>query len=345
MKLNPFGRTGLHVSPLCLELPPAPASREKSFALLDSFHHAGGNLIQLTLSTPDAGATMDDSARAESHLREWWRHRFIPRRDLFLSLRLELQPASGNGRSASEQIRAAYEATLRRLQTEHLDMLFLEWTDALLPIEETFAVVAQLIRDGHLRYGAVAGFANWRIADLIARSRRNGIARPEAMQVVFPFLERQRADEESLEVAREYRLALFARAPRTGSRLSRPPPLTLFPGYTHTGRVLDGVYRCARERGISPTRMVYAGVLSDAAVTSMVLRPRSVAHLLDAVAATRLTLTPDEVRLLQGHTLPRTRSARAASNGQLHSSHTPVTHPFVVSASDSVAFASPLHSS
>lgn len=300
MKKKPFGRTSLSVSELCLDLQSFEGrhNEEHAFALLDAFQAAGGNFVQASVPCPGFPLVIDAAGLPETHLGRWMQIRKVPRSDLRLSLRLTVHRPFSRAASVSAMIREAVEASLRRLNTDHLDYLFLEWTETLLPLEETFATVERLIQAGQVRAGAVSGFPNWRVTELMESAGRATVARPEAMQIDFSLLHRGHAQREAQDLAREHRLALLARTPLARGRLARPPKPTAFGGYTRTGRVLDVLSRCARARGVSAAQIAHAWVLAAPAVTAMVIRPRTVAHLNEAVAATRLALTSEELFLL-----------------------------------------------
>lgn len=307
MKKRTLGRTGLQVSELCLGTHSFgwKTSLETSYALLDAYRAAGGNFIQASAVCPDFPMTSDWQGLPEAHVGQWMNDRTVRRGDLVIATRLALCRPVSDSRSISRLIRAACEGSLRRLGIGHLDLLLIEWNEALLPIEEVFGTIGMLVRAGMLRYGAVSGFPSWRVADLIGLSKRADIARPEAMQVEYSLLRRGTAEIEARDVAREYRLGLLARAPLAHGRLAEPlAGQAVAPAGDNVGRVLDALYFAARERGVSAAQIALGWVLAAPEVTSVLLRPRTPAHLTDALKAAELELTPNELAMLDDVSLP-----------------------------------------
>ena len=299
----------------------------RAFALLDAFHAAGGNFIQATALCPDFPFLAESGGLPESLVGRWRQDRKVAREQLRLATRLSVRRARSGVRTTPALIREACEASLRRLQVDHLDLLLLEWTDALLPIDEAFEVIASLVRAGYLRYGGVSGFPNWRVADLIGHAKRLAIARPEAMQVDFSLLNRGVSEVEAREVAREYRLALLARAPLARGLLADVPEPVGYAAANATERVLAGVRQVAREHDVPAAQVAFAWVLSSPEVTSMVIGPRTVSHLNDALAATQLRLTPDQIALLDDLSL------QPAPRLQTDAPATPIRRPRLLPAS------------
>ena len=166
----------MHVSELCLGTHSFgwKTSPETSYALLDAYREAGGNFIQASAVCPDFPMSSDWSGLPETHVGQWMNDRAVRRSDLVIATRLTLCRPVSDVRSVSRLIRAACEGSLRRFGVAHLDLLFLEWSDGLLPIDEIFAAVGMLVREGMLRYGAVSGFPSWRVADVIGLSILSG---------------------------------------------------------------------------------------------------------------------------------------------------------------------------
>jgi aryl-alcohol dehydrogenase-like predicted oxidoreductase len=211
MNQRKFGRTGLSVSELCLGAMQFGwlTNSETSHGILDAYRAAGGNFIQTSTCGPaDAGPGL---CRSEEIVGSWLQANPRARTDLVLSTRMRFaRPVPGFRSGLADSIRRQCEESLRRLHTSHLDLLVIEWSDALLPMDEVLGSIDDLVRAGKLRHVGASGFPVWRFMESLGRSARRGGCRLESFQADYSLLERAPFEPDAIELAREYRVALLA---------------------------------------------------------------------------------------------------------------------------------------
>jgi len=220
MKQRPLGRTGAVVSELCLGTLNFGwnVNQEQAFGLLDAFRGAGGSFIQTTSICFAAGRGLASSHASEDYTGRWWRARGVPREELFLATRIVLDASRPlSGASLEQTVRACCEASLRRLQTTYIDLLILEWGGARIAVDEVLGGLSRLKQAGLVRHLGAGALPAWRVMEAIHRSVLRRTDRFDVVQADFSLLAHERAEEELLELCREYHLAFLARSPLGGA--------------------------------------------------------------------------------------------------------------------------------
>jgi aryl-alcohol dehydrogenase-like predicted oxidoreductase len=327
MNNRKLGRTGLQVSELCLGTMHFGwrTNEAASWALLDEFRRCGGNFLQATGVCPATSAGVAWTARSESHVGDWMCARRIPRNDWVISTRFIVgRPAAGGRIRFADEIRQACEASLRRLRTSHIDLLVLQWNQALLPIADVLEALDDLVRAGMVRYVGAAGFPAWRLMEALAFVARRNHCRMETAQADYSLLRCGVAETDLLDLCREHRLGFLPSSPLAGGLLAGLGGLSVGlsrareqrfertlaePGHRER---LELLATLAAERGAAPAQMALAWLLADPAVTSPIVGVATSEHLRDLAAATRITLSADERAALAG-ALPLVESTFATA--------------------------------
>ena len=190
MKYKTLGDTGLLVSQLCLG---TMTFGEGSgvFKHIGNVDQAGAD--ELVKASIDAGINFFDTAdiysagRSESMLGQSIKNLGIARTQIVLATKVYGRMGLGrNDVGASRgHILDAVEASLRRLQTDHIDLYQIHATDTVTPIEETLRALDDLIRQGKVRYIGVSNWQAWRIATALGVSARLGLARFNTLQAYY----------------------------------------------------------------------------------------------------------------------------------------------------------------
>jgi aryl-alcohol dehydrogenase-like predicted oxidoreductase len=180
--------TDLEVFPLCLggNIFAWTASEQEAFAVLDAYADAGGNLID----TADAYCFwIDNGTGGESEeIIGRWRASRGKRGDVFLVTKIGQKPDRA-GLSASN-VRLAAEESLRRLQTDHVDLYFAHIDDEDVPLEETLGAFGELIEEGKVRHLGASNFTAPRLAEALAVSDREGLPRLTVVQPHYNLVHR-----------------------------------------------------------------------------------------------------------------------------------------------------------
>jgi aryl-alcohol dehydrogenase-like predicted oxidoreductase len=215
-----LGRSGLRVSPFCLGAMTFGedlgwGSRvEESQQIIDRFIEFGGNFID----TANAYTKGHSEKIIGDHV-----GRHSARRDrLVIATKFSgnLYPGDPNGGgSGRKSIIAACENSLRRLQTDYIDLYWLHNWDVHTPIEETMAALEDLVRAGKVRYLGISDTPAWKIAEANVTARFRGWSAFVGLQIEYSLLERT-VEQELVPMARELGVAITPWSPLKGGVLS-----------------------------------------------------------------------------------------------------------------------------
>jgi len=312
-----LGRSGLRVSPLCLgamtfgEDLGWGTSVEESQQIIDRYVDLGGNFIDTANFY-----TMSHSEKIiGDHI-----GRHPARRDrLTIATKFSgnLYPGDPNGGgSGRKALINACENSLRRLQTDYIDLYWLHMWDANTPIEETMAALDDLVRAGKVRYLGVSDTPAWKIveANLIARFR--GWSAFVGLQIEYSLLERT-VEQELLPMAGEFGLGITPWSPLKGGALSgkytrrnageqKADRAALVDEFLNerTYEVVDELEIIAKAHDTTVAGVALAWLHAQPAVTSIIVGARRLSQFEDNVRALDVNLTAEELTRLNGLTEP-----------------------------------------
>jgi aryl-alcohol dehydrogenase-like predicted oxidoreductase len=202
--------------------------------------------------------------------------------------------------ASPEHVRRAIEASLRRLETDYVDVYMLHRPDPDTPIEATLEALHRLVEDGKVRAIASSNFAGWRIADADWTSRTRGFARFVAVENRYSLLDRT-PEREVLPACRRFGQSMLpyfplgsglltgkyrrGQAPPEGSRLSRSPRAAEQLSDDNF-EIVEAVERFAAARGITPVAVALGGLAAQPEVASVIAGATSPEQLAANVAAT-----------------------------------------------------------
>jgi aryl-alcohol dehydrogenase-like predicted oxidoreductase len=211
-----------------------------------------------------------------------------------------------NARGSSRRhIRAAVEASLRRLDTDYIDIYFLHHFDQDTPLEETLRALDDLVREGKILYPAASNFAAWQVAKALGISAREGWARFECIQPMYNLTKRQ-AEVELLPMAQSEQIGVITYSRLGGGLLSgkygssrRPASGRLMENQMYQTRYGDAGYydvaerftAFARERDLEPASLAVAWVASHPAVTAPIIGARNLEQLEGSLKALDIDMT------------------------------------------------------
>jgi aryl-alcohol dehydrogenase-like predicted oxidoreductase len=309
MQYRQLGASGLAVSPLCLGTMMFGGATEEDEArrIVDHARDNGINFID-TADAYNGGRSEQVVGRALRGARDWW----------VLATKCANPTGKGpNARGLSRRhVFHAVEASLRRLDVETIDLLFLHKEDHATPLAETVRALADLIRAGKIRYFGVSNYRAWRVAEICRLCDAAGIDRPVASQPLYNALNRQ-IEVEHLPACAAFGLGVvpyspLARGVLTGKYRPDAPPLAESRAGRQDKRMLESEWRAesiaiaqtiaghARMRGISPGQFAVGWVLNNRLVTSAIGGPRTMAQWEDYVGALDYRFTPADEALVDG---------------------------------------------
>lgn len=311
MKYTTFGRnSGLRVSELALGTGNFGTAwgygseKEEAKQVFDRFADAGGNFID-TADTYQFG-------QSEQILGEF----IAAERDRFVvatKYTLGAQPDAGIAQTGNNRrnMIASVESSLKRLNTDRIDLLWAHFDDQLTPLEEIVRAFDDLIRAGKIHYAGLSNFPAWRIARADTLAELRGWSRIAGIQVEYSLVQRT-AERELLPMAEALGLAATLWSPLGGGLLtgkyrhSNAGRLLGFAGkLVHTEQdttLLDEVIAVAQEHHAQPLHIAIAWLRHKAAnsLTSLIpiLGSRTVAQLNDTLAALDVTLSDEQMARL-----------------------------------------------
>ena len=318
MRYNQLGNTGLFVSELCLGTmtfgKANPNSTWGSIADVDQ-----GLADKIVESSLAAGINFIDTAdvyslgNSEKLLGQALKNLGVPRKDVVIATKVYgVMGDKPNDRGASRgHIMDSVQASLDRLQTDHIDLYQIHATDTVTPIEETLRAMDDLVSRGLVRYVGVSNWQAWRIAKALGTSERRGFARFETVQAYYSIAGRD-LEREIVPLMAEEKLGLMVWSPLAGGLLSGK----YGPGAPGNGEGRrasfdfppvdkDRAWACvaamrevAEKHGASVATVALAWILAKPFVTSIIIGAKRLDQLDQNLAAVKLKLDADDIAKL-----------------------------------------------
>ncbi|MFZ2360261.1 MAG: aldo/keto reductase [Anaerolineae bacterium] len=313
MQYRNLGRTGLKVSELCLGTMQWgwTASEEASWAVMDAFVAAGGNFID-TADIYSRWAEGNPGGVSEEIIGRWMKERGN-RRQIVLATKVRGVMWDGpNGEGLSRgHIMAAVEDSLRRLQTDHIDLYQTHWYDAGTPIDETMRALDDLVRQGKVRYLGCSNYPAWRLAKALWASDKLGLARYDSIQPHYNIAYRAEFERELKPLCEEEGVGVIPYSPLAGGFLTgkyrRDAPVPDSARASAVQRrylndkgftILEALEKLGQARGKSIAQMALAWQLSQPVITSPIIGANSVEQLNDSLGAVGVRLSEEEMKAL-----------------------------------------------
>jgi aryl-alcohol dehydrogenase-like predicted oxidoreductase len=305
-----IGRSELSVAPVMLggNTLGWTADRAASFEVLDAFVDAGLNAID-TAEVYSQWVPGHVGGESETMIGEWLKSRGR-RDDVVLATKVGGRMPGWERDLSAAYLVEAVEGSLRRLQTNHIDLYQSHMDDADTPLEETLSAYDQLIRAGKVRAIGASHFTADRLLDALQVSEREGTARYECLQPRFNLIERSGYEEELRDVCLRHGLGVIGYSALAKGFLSgryrtveqcetsewRDPLL----GYLDPRgrRVLAALDAVAQDHGATPAEVALAWVIAQPGVTAAIVAVKTANELGQLLGATRITLDPAQLDLL-----------------------------------------------
>jgi aryl-alcohol dehydrogenase-like predicted oxidoreductase len=239
------------------------------------------------------------------------------REDVLIATKVRFQMSdepNDAGLSRHHILRSA-EASLRRLGTDHIDLLQVHGWDGQTPLEETLSALDSLVRSGKVRYIGASNFSAWHLMKALAVSERTGTARFVSQQIYYS-LQARDAETELVPVSIDQGLGILVWSPIAGGLLSgkyRRSGAEGAEGSRHLSGewheppihdenklydTIELLIEIGAARGVSAAQIALAYLIAKPAVTSVIVGARTEAQLADDLASAELVLTEDEMSRL-----------------------------------------------
>lgn len=312
METRKLGRSGLEVAELCLGTMQFgwTADEEQSQAILDTYIEAGGNFID-TADIYSAWVVESHAGKTEEILGRWMQAR-RNRNKIVLATKVRGQMwdgPNGDGLSRAHIVRAC-DDSLRRLQTDYIDLYQCHWADLGTPIDETIRALDDLVQAGKVRYIGASNYPAWRLIEALWASSRNGAAAFVSYQPEWSLVERRLFEYEAAPVCKHYGLGVIPYSPLAAGFLtgkyrrdSRPESVRA----EGIGRkydneqcwsVIDTLENVSRENDRTMAQSALAWLLTNPLCTAPIVGANSPGQLNEALGAAGYRLSPDQMTRL-----------------------------------------------
>jgi aryl-alcohol dehydrogenase-like predicted oxidoreductase len=297
MKFRTLGRTGVQVSQLCFGTMPfgGDADEAASAEMFKAVRELGVNFFD----------TADQYSKGKSEeilgkLMRGSRDELVVATKCFNPSGPDIN-AKGSSR---RHVTRAVEASLKRLQTDRVDILYLHMRDALTPIDETMRALEDVVRSGKVLYPALSNHSAWETQAALAAQAANGWVRLEAIQPMYSLVKRQ-AEVEILPMAAANNVSVFPYSPAGGGLLSGKYIDKAAQGRISTNKMYTSRYSDAwmhdvaiefaafcKARGMHPMSVAVAWVAAHPAVTAPIIGARSIQQLQASLDSLKVDMTP-----------------------------------------------------
>jgi aryl-alcohol dehydrogenase-like predicted oxidoreductase len=313
MQYRYLGRTGLKVSVLCLGTMQFgwSVSETDTYPVLDAAYAAGINFFD-TADIYSFWAENNPGGVSETYLGKWWRQQNIPRHKLVLATKVRGKMGDGPNEEGLSRVHImhACEQSLKRLQTDYIDLYQAHWLDDNTPIEETLRAFDDLIKQGKVRYVGCSNYPAWRLMQALWTSEKANLARFDSLQPHYSLVHRAEYERELMEVCTTYGLGVIPYSALAAGFLSgkyragQPLPDSVRQGAIaqyltpQNFALLDQIDLLAAKYEKSVSQIALAWSIQQPAVVAPVIGARTIAQLEDNLGAIGCALNGDELALL-----------------------------------------------
>ena len=296
MKFKPLGRTGVQVSALCFGTMSFGGDADEAMS------------AQMYKATRDAGINFYDCADqySKGKAEEILGRLVKGHRDQLVLTTKCYNPSSDdvNDRGTSRRhVTRAVEASLKRLQTDRVEVLFLHQYDARTPIEESMRALEDLVRSGKVLYPAVSNWSAWQTQRAVDLQERHNWARLQVHQPMYNLVKRQ-AEVEILPMAEANGIGVIPYSPaaagllsgkysgQASGRLKTNKMYEARYGEPWVFEVAEKFVALCKQRGLHPVSTAVAWVGAHPAITAPIIGARNLEQLKDSLGAANVDMTP-----------------------------------------------------
>lgn len=310
MKQLQFGNTELRVSPLSFggNVFGWTLDEKASFRMLDQLYDSGLVFID-TANNYSRWAPGNQGGESEAIIGKWFKGSG-KRHEMVLSTKVGGLMGDGSKGLRKAYIRSCVEASLRRLQTDYIDLYLSHYDDLDTPQEETMHAFHTLVQEGKVRYIGASNLEPERIRSANSIAVEKGWVRYSAIQPLYNLYDREKFETDYEPLVQEEAMAVmsyFALASgflsgkyRSEADLVDSKRKDMVKGYLNERglRILDQLQEMASDKGVSMAALAIAWQLHKPEITTPIVSATSQEQLQTLVTATELTLSSEEVQRL-----------------------------------------------
>jgi len=312
MEYRKAGRTELNLSVLGLGTMTMgwSSDKETSFAIMDAALDAGITFFD-TADIYSKWVAGNPGGVAETWIGEWMKARGT-RHKIVLATKVRgrmWEGPDGEGLSRAHIMRAV-EESLRRLQTDYIDLYQTHWPDESVPYEETMEALDALVRQGKVRYVGCSNYTADQLRAALSASEANNLVRYETLQPHYNLVHRREFERELMALCRAEEIGVLPYSPLAGGfltgkyRRGQKPPAgsrgaendRMAKYTTEAGfAVVDALTAIAERRGATPAQVALAWMLANPVITSAIIGARTTDQLAETLKCLAVTLSDEEI--------------------------------------------------
>jgi aryl-alcohol dehydrogenase-like predicted oxidoreductase len=317
MRYHLLGQTGLYVSELCLGTMTYGGGTGIWDAIGSLQQEAVNEQVKFAV---EAGINFIDTAnvysvgKSEMLLGQALKTLGLPREQLIIATKStgSMDETPNERGQSRHHIFNAVDASLKRLQLDYIDLYQLHGFDPLTPFEESLSALNDLVRSGKVRYIGLCNMAAWQIMKSLGVSQQNGFTKFVSVQAYYTIAGRD-LEREVVPLLQDQKLGLMVWSPLAGGLLSGKYKTADDKGPAGARRTtfdfpvvdkqrafqcVDAMRPLAQQHQVSVAQIALAWILSKPFVSSVIIGAKSMDQLRDNIAASRVQLTADEIKVL-----------------------------------------------
>jgi aryl-alcohol dehydrogenase-like predicted oxidoreductase len=312
LKRRPLGRSGIEVAPLAFggNVFGWTVDQPSAFRLLDTFTEHGFNLVD-TADVYSKWAPGNSGGESETVIGNWIALGGGRREKLVLATKVGMEMPGGKKGLSRAYIAQAAEDSLKRLQTDHIDLYQAHAEDPDTPIDETLEAFSRLVRDGKVRAIGASNFAADSLGKAEHASKSHGWLRFETLQPEYNLYSRQKFEQELQPACQRLAIGVipyFALARgflsgkyRTDADVSQSPRgASIKTTYMNPRgmKIIDALDQVAKSKRVKCSQVALAWLMSRPTITAPIASATTIAQLRELMAAAELSLDDSSLALL-----------------------------------------------
>lgn len=311
MQKRPLGRTGLDIAPLVFggNVFGWTADEKTSFSLLDAFTGAGFNAID-TADVYSSWAPGNKGGESETIIGNWLKQSGRARDSVVLITKVGSDMGQGHRDLSKKWILQEVEVSLKRLQTDHIDLYLSHWPDERTPYEETLEAHAALVKAGKVRAFGASNLDAAQLRSSFDAADRSGLPRYAVLQPEYNLYDRASFEGPLAELCQRENIGVItyfslARGFLSGKYRSLADTKGKARGEGVVGyfsdkglRILEALDRISAETGARPAEIALAWLMAKPTVTAPIASATSLDQLESLVKSANLRLTADQMATL-----------------------------------------------
>lgn len=318
MEYRRLGRTGLKVSTICLGTMQFGWTTDEPDAhrIMSRAVELGCNFFD-TADVYSRWAEGNPGGVSEAHIGNWLASGAVRREDVVIATKVRGKMGDGpNDEGLSRgHIMSAVEASLRRLQTDYIDLYQTHWPDDDTPLDETLGALDDLVQSGKVRYIGCSNYPGWLLTKALWMSDVRGLARYDSVQPHYSLVHRAEFERELQAVCLDQGVGVIPYSPLGGGfltgkyrRNSELPASARAQGVQRRYMnergfaAIDKLEEIGNGHGASVAQTAIAWCLANPAVTSAIIGANSIAQLEDTVKGAEIKLAAEEKAVLDAVT-------------------------------------------